>query len=259
MTMRSLSLGVSILAFLASVSFATAQEAVAQNSVSNDISHPPAIAATNISQSIVPVDAAQAGDIVESRPLPSVLYALSSTDDELTKKADTVPATVPTADNKISVTPAATASAPAIIPGTENLSADELFAHARDLYSSHNYADAFPLYRQAANMGHTEAQYMTGLMLYRGEGIALADTKEAARYYQMAADKGFAKAQYNLAVLYYDGAGVARDDTQAYKWLYLSSLQGEPRALKMLPVAQRNLKEEQKASAVAQADLIRQR
>ena len=92
-------------------------------------------------------------------------------------------------------------------------------------------------------------------MLYRGEGVASADPETAAHYNAMAAEKGFAKAQYNLAVLYYDGVGVARDDVQSYKWLYLASMQKEPRALKMLPVAERNLAADQKAKAVAQLDL----
>ncbi len=131
------------------------------------------------------------------------------------------------------------------------LSAEELFSRGQNHYSSRNYDSAAKYFYLAAEKGSSEGQYMYALMLYRGEGVAKADANEAARYYALAAEKGFSKAQYNLAVLFYEGEGVARSDENAYKWLYLAAAQNEPRALKMLPVAERNLTLAQKTSVLS--------
>lgn len=133
-------------------------------------------------------------------------------------------------------------------------SAQELFADAQRSYEAHSYQSALSLFRQAAELGNPEAQYMAGLMFYRGEGSGASNATLAAKYYRMAAEQNFAKAQYNLAVLHYQGQGVPRDDESAYKWLYLASLHGESRALEMIPVASRNLSQAKKESAMAQVE-----
>jgi hypothetical protein len=127
----------------------------------------------------------------------------------------------------------------------------EIFSQAQAAYIENDFEQAAELFRQAADAGHTDAQYMYALMLHRGQGTA-RDDQAAGRYYTQAARAGHAKAQYNLAILYYSGEGVARSDTSAYKWLYAAGLQGEPRAIKMLPVAERNLAVEKKDAAVAE-------
>ena len=133
------------------------------------------------------------------------------------------------------------------------LGASEFLTEAQKSYGRHDYKQALMLFHQAADLGSPDAQYMTALMIYRGEGGIVSDPAEAARYYTLAANNNLPKAQYNLAVLYYQGAGVDRNDVEAYKWLYLATLKGEPRAMDMLPVADRNLAADQKAQAISEA------
>jgi TPR repeat protein len=137
---------------------------------------------------------------------------------------------------------------------TTNCRADTsgLFLTAQKAYQDRQYEQAFTAFQKAADAGDAQAQYMTALMIYRGQGVG-ANPTEAARYYTLAARNNFPKAQYNLAILYYEGTGVERNDVEAYKWLYLANRQGEPRAANMLPVANRNLTAALKAQAINEA------
>jgi len=166
-------------------------------------------------------------------------------------KAPEVPAA--TSSMASPATASATLASSASSISTAPVAASELFPQAQKFYTQRDYAKALELFKQSAEFGNIEAMYMAGLMLYRGEGLSSPDFAQAASFYQKSANGCFAKAQYNLAILYYQGEGVTRDDVQAYKWLYLAALQGEPRALEMLPVAARNMDATQKALAISEA------
>ncbi len=147
-------------------------------------------------------------------------------------------------------------AATGVLAANEADSPAELFTRARSLYEGRNYDDAFVLFERSAKGGHAEAQYMTGYMLARGQGVPLVNEDEAVRYYTMSAKSGFAKAQAALGMMYYNGTTtMARDTTEAYKWFYLASLQGDQRGLKMLARVQKDM-DEQQAPATASSGLM---
>ena len=132
-----------------------------------------------------------------------------------------------------------------------------------------NPPEAARLYRIAAEMGHTSAQYGFGMCLQRGEGVPYnpveaftwlkraADAGQAAAqcevgyalrnglgvpedkaaavvYYRRAADQGHAEAMYNLGACYHNGDGVPRDMPQAVAWYTRARDAGDPSAAKAL-------------------------
>lgn len=146
------------------------------------------------------------------------------------------------------------------MPGAEAELASELkpqtpqdiAVRAQWYYQNSNFDDAFVLFKQAADQGDAFAQYMTGRMLSRGEGVPLPNDDEAARYMIAAAQQGYPQAQRALGMMYYNGtSALARDNAEAYKWFYLSSLQGDARAYQMLAQVQKELNETQPATAQA--------
>ena len=57
------------------------------------------------------------------------------------------------------------------VSGTDGRSATELFAKAKPLYDSKDYAACAPLMRAAADKGHPEAQMHLGKMYFNGWGV----------------------------------------------------------------------------------------
>ena len=73
---------------------------------------------------------------------------------------------------------------------------------------------AAKIYREAADLGHAEAQFRLGGLYYRGVGIG-QDLVEAARYFKLAADNGVAQGKFFLAESYLNGQGVVESLTEA--------------------------------------------
>ncbi len=86
-------------------------------------------------------------------------------------------------------------------------------------------------YRQKAEQGHAEAQYMLGFMYLGGHGVA-KDGAEAATWFRRAAEQGHAEAQTGIGLAYYKGHGMPQDYTSAYMWFKLASASGDERAAK---------------------------
>ena len=79
----------------------------------------------------------------------------------------------------------------------------EIFEQALGYYKGHkeeDYKKAYPLFLEAAEFGHIEAQSYVGRMLSWGEGIE-QNYSEAAIWLRSAAEKGDAKAQARLGHL----------------------------------------------------------
>ncbi len=76
------------------------------------------------------------------------------------------------------------------------------------------------IYREAADQGHSWAQYNLGRMYDEGKSVA-RDYAEALVWYRKAADQGDAYAQCSLGDMYANGRGIAQDHVQAYMWLIL--------------------------------------
>jgi TPR repeat protein len=81
---------------------------------------------------------------------------------------------------------------------------------ALDAYVAGRQLEALPHFRAAAEQGHVDAQYYTGLMYANGEGTK-QDYREAAKWYQMATEHNQPDALVQLARLYATGTGVDMD------------------------------------------------
>ncbi len=84
-------------------------------------------------------------------------------------------------------------------------------------------AQAFALYRRAAEAGLPEAEFNVGVMLDSGRGTA-TDVAQAATWYARAAMHGNRRAAYNLGQLYGAGEGVPRNPELARAWFAASDL-----------------------------------
>lgn len=77
---------------------------------------------------------------------------------------------------------------------------------------------ATELYREAALMGHVEAQVDLGTQYFLGRGGVPQDDAAAARWYERAAAAGHWGAQFLIASMYEHGNGVPRDEGMALRW-----------------------------------------
>jgi TPR repeat protein len=87
-----------------------------------------------------------------------------------------------------------------------------------DAYLAGRQLNALEHFRAAAEQGHVNAQYYTGLMYANGEGTK-QDYRAAARWYQMAATRNQPDALVQLARLYATGTGVDMDVHKAVELL----------------------------------------
>ena len=83
--------------------------------------------------------------------------------------------------------------------------------------------------RAAAERGMAEAQWLLGVLYYRGRGVA-QNYGQAARWFRSAANQGFAGAQTHLGLMYQHGRGVAQDDSAAAKCYRRAAEQGDVEA-----------------------------
>jgi tetratricopeptide (TPR) repeat protein len=81
-----------------------------------------------------------------------------------------------------------------------------------------NEEKAVPLYRRAAEQGHSEAQHMLSDCYREGKGVA-QDHAQAMKWLRKAAEQDNTGAQYDLALAYkYGQLGVQQDAAQAAIW-----------------------------------------
>ncbi|NDV95002.1 hypothetical protein D0T84_08740 [Dysgonomonas sp. 521] len=99
----------------------------------------------------------------------------------------------------------------------KTLSPAELVSQANTYYNNKQYNEAFPLYKQAAEQGSTEAQHSLGNCYYYGLG-ATQDYNQAIYWFRKVADLGNDDAQCRLGYCYANGWGVSRNEAQAVYW-----------------------------------------
>ncbi|KAG2386477.1 hypothetical protein C9374_002221 [Naegleria lovaniensis] len=102
-----------------------------------------------------------------------------------------------------------------------------IYCHGR------NFSKAFKYIQQAARCGHSEAQYLLGV-LYSGRFHVPQDYSKASEWYLRAAHQGHAEAQFELGKMYEQGLGVLSSDSQALEWYRKSANNGNTSALKSL-------------------------
>lgn len=88
-------------------------------------------------------------------------------------------------------------------------------------------SERFTHYREAAERGYADAQWMCdlGLMYAQDCGVP-RDERKAVEWFQKAAEQGLAAAQSNLGVMYAKGCGVPKDERKAVEWYQKAAEQG---------------------------------
>lgn len=90
-----------------------------------------------------------------------------------------------------------------------------------------NYARAFELYRMAAERGDAEAQFVTGGMLYQGQGTD-PDKRGGFKWLLKAAEQGKVSPESLniIGAMYLRGSAVPQNYLEAKKWLSEAARQG---------------------------------
>ena len=104
--------------------------------------------------------------------------------------------------------------------------AEKAYLKGEKYYNDGNYAEAVDCYRQAAEDGNADAQYMLGFCAATGTGRDI-DYEEAAKWYLDAAHQGHAEAQYSIGWCYRNGRGVEQNYEDAVYWYQRSAEQGD--------------------------------
>lgn len=100
---------------------------------------------------------------------------------------------------------------------------EELFKTGINLYEQQDYLEASKYLKNAADKGHTQAQYFLGVIYENGYGTE-ADSELALRWWRLAAGGGDVKALHNIGVLFYEGREkIKRNYQEAYKWWSLAA------------------------------------
>ena len=98
-----------------------------------------------------------------------------------------------------------------------------------------DFSRAQELYKQAAKMGYSKAQYNLAIMTLK-TAVTQTEYRTAAKWLQAAATRNHRAAQYQLAKMYEIGEGVAWDHSMAWMWMKVSADNGFKRAKEGLPV-----------------------
>ncbi|MGR9014619.1 MAG: J domain-containing protein [Gammaproteobacteria bacterium] len=110
-------------------------------------------------------------------------------------------------------------------PPSGTTSVKDMLQRADDLHDQGRYAEAFSLYRHAAEQGNAKAQFKLGVMYELGQSVK-QDYTQAVSWYLKAAEQGNSNAQYSCAIKYQSGQGVTQDHTKAAYWYRKAAEQG---------------------------------
>jgi len=99
--------------------------------------------------------------------------------------------------------------------------------------------------RSRSAKGEPQATYLLGREYDRG-GILVKNEKKAIELYKEAADLGSSAAQWILAGKYSSGKGVNKDKVEAYKWALLSVENGSEVARKLISKLEKGLSKKEK-------------
>lgn len=96
-----------------------------------------------------------------------------------------------------------------------------------------SYEVAAKIYKEAADLGHSDAQCQLGGLYERGYGVE-KNIESAVNYYKLASDNQNARAKFLLAGCYMDRSGVARSLTEALNLFHQAADLGHGMAQLML-------------------------
>jgi TPR repeat protein len=117
---------------------------------------------------------------------------------------------------------------PAVTSDVESLYQDAV-AHLVGDGVSKDSDKALEFYRQAADMGHPQAQEDLGLIYYTGYGVE-QNFVEAVKWYKKAALQGRTKSAYDLGIMHCRGEGTPVDDSEGAKWILVAAEAGSAEA-----------------------------
>ena len=101
--------------------------------------------------------------------------------------------------------------------------AQEGFEEATAAFSAGKFDHALNEFRSLAEGGHSEAEFMLGVMYFQGRAVA-QNRAIAAVWFHKSALKGHGGAQLALGSVNIRGVGVYQNLHEAYKWLTLAAL-----------------------------------
>jgi TPR repeat protein len=110
------------------------------------------------------------------------------------------------------------------------LRAQALMEQGGQLYRAKNYAEAVPVFLEAAKLGNAAAQLQVGWHYEFGKGVR-RNLREAFRWYLAAAEQGNPLAQCNLATMYETGNGIGENWMEAAHWYLQAAKQNDVRGL----------------------------
>lgn len=127
----------------------------------------------------------------------------------------------------ISATPKPSTPPPAPKPAVKELTPVELYNKAVAFDRDKKYSEAAPLFRQAAEKGHADAQNFLGTYYAEGNYVTKSEY-EAVKWYKKAADQKHANACYEVGVLYLYGKDyvVEKNEAEAFNYFKISADQG---------------------------------
>ena len=98
-------------------------------------------------------------------------------------------------------------------------------ADANAAYQSGDFERAISLAKPLASEGSADAQYLVGLMFWRGRGVN-RDDGAAAEWFAKAVTQNHKDALNDLGTMYRDGEGVGKDEQRAFKLFALAAENG---------------------------------
>lgn len=120
---------------------------------------------------------------------------------------------------------------------TQNDPQFALLAKGQAAFNAHHYKQAFNLWHDLAEKGHTEAQVFVGLAYKNGWGVA-RDPVKASMWFQMAAEGGNPSAQFFVG-LHYLSSNKPEMVPIGVNWLVQAARNGESSARQLLLKAKR--------------------
>jgi TPR repeat protein len=113
---------------------------------------------------------------------------------------------------------------------TDTTYGEEQYRKGAQYYSGEgvqkNYVEAAKWYRQAAELGHANAQVVLGSLYLKGEGVEKDET-EAMKWFRKAAEKKEQLEPIKLGQMYLNGWGLPKDDVEGGKWIRRAAEQGD--------------------------------
>lgn len=105
---------------------------------------------------------------------------------------------------------------------------EQLLKEAEAFRAERKFAEMAAKLSRAAEAGNTEAAYLYGMALERGEGVRV-DVNSAVGYYKYAASRAHVGAAARLGIIYYDHFG-DKQHPSAMFWLTVAAEGGDPDA-----------------------------